>query len=676
MGQSLKVAMQTNRPAWTGQRLGVLLSWTCQILEGKKSMEQVRTCDWQGYGHLSNTTVLCILRVPGYFYFGCCAARKQAVLELPLWHTHTCMACTPCAPVPERGRPIIFHGSGRVHQHGCVYRPKLCFRPSRKASTPWFHLSLGRFQRCSRDATREKTPGSGGRGRRRVESHLLLSLPAEPSLRAHRLKACLGPFLAIHHLVLLLFPTLTIWCTAMLFEERPWVVFTLIASLLLVWGCRYTLYDGASLMQVIFADQDTDALAADPAAASLFIEHAQEIEFPTPFNATPIQEICARYEPVSFRPGLVFTCEGQHGGIGMLRNQILKCMRHAINAGAALVIPSINLRNPKDLADIETNNEVPLSYLMDPDVFVARLSQGCPKMRIYDRPEAFPHWDRRVDVELVGNQFEPNHPPEGLQHPREWRDRFDDYLAHQQNVTYSYTAPVHVKLEQSFLEYPVHDDGDAFVYEFGKILSFREDTRVLAAKVLWALQHRFRLAIDPNQAITPGQYYGAHLRLEADAVWAWPPDEWRFSRMEDQFQAQLDNLARFPGMRVVYVASGNQTVVDLFRARVNADANLTGPVSVVTKYDLLRGPDREKLKSLTFDQQALVDFLMMFKASAFMGVAHSSFPWNVALRRHEMSTYPSYANEGSDLLRDEYSVIMGMQADYPHVDPFVYGIWP
>lgn len=452
----------------------------------------------------------------------------------------------------------------------------------------------------------------------------------------------------------------------MLFEERRWAILSAVTSLLLVWYLRFALYDGASLMQLIFADEQQD-----------FIQHAKDVEFPAPIDYAPIQQVCNR-DPANFRPGLLFTCEGQHGGIGMLRNQILKCVRHAINAGAAIVVPSINLRNPKDLADIETNNEVPLSYLMDHDAFVARLSRGCPGMRIYDRPEDFPSYDQRVDVELVGDQFEPHHPREGLQHPREWRRNFDAYLA-QQNVTVEPRRPVHVKLEQSFLEYPVHDDGEAFTNEFGKILSFREDTRALAAKVLWALDRRFGLAVDPTKAITPGQYYGAHLRLEADAIWAWPPEEWRFSRMEDQFEAQMGNLAR-TGLRTVYVASGNQTVVDIFADRLNNATDLTealgGPISVVTKYDLLSGPDREKLQSLTFDQQALVDFLMMFKASAFMGVAHSSFPWNVALRRHELSGYPSYTNEGSDLLRDEYSVIMGMQADYPHVDPFIYGIWP
>ena len=191
---------------------------------------------------------------------------------------------------------------------------------------------------------------------------------------------------------------------------------------------------------------------------------------------------------------------------------------------------------------------------------------------------------------------------------------------------------------------------------------------------------RFRLSIDPTKAINQDAYYGAHLRLEEDAIWAWPPEEWRFSRMEEQFEQQFQNLER-TGLSVVYVASGNQTVVDLFSKSLSqrleaASSPKIRNVTVVTKHDLLQGSDREELDKLPFDQQALVDFLIMFKASAFMGVAHSSFPWTVALRRHELSNYTSYSNEGSDLLRDEYSVIMGMEADYPSVDPFVYGLWP
>ncbi|KAI6369479.1 hypothetical protein MCOR25_004436 [Pyricularia grisea] len=417
-----------------------------------------------------------------------------------------------------------------------------------------------------------------------------------------------------------------------------------------------------------------------------FITQAAAVEFPSPIDYAPIQQACGRNG--GFRDGLLFTCEGQHGGVGMVRNQVLKCVRYAMHAGAAIVVPSMSKRNPKDISDIETIYEAPLEYLFDRNAFVKHLTAACPGMHIYDTKDEFPHYSDRDphNLTLVGDQFEPNHPPEGIQHPREWRQFFDGWLDGQ-GVQVSREKPVHVRIDQAFLEYPVQDDGRAFANEYGKILSFRHETRDLAARVLLEMRNKFNLQIDPSRPINPDTYYGAHLRLEKDAVEAWTPEDgWRFSNMKDQFQEQFTNLARFPGLNVVYVASGNLTIVELFRQelarRVEVDSSSIdspGPykgrkITVVTKHDLL--PDKTVIDSLPFDQQALVDFLVMFRASAFMGVAHSSFPWNVALRRHELSSYESIANEGTDLLRDELSVIMGKRSDYHHIDPFATGLWP
>jgi hypothetical protein len=462
----------------------------------------------------------------------------------------------------------------------------------------------------------------------------------------------------------------------MLCQDRPWVVCVSSALLLLaIWSLR--LFDVRDAFSILVYDesrqQHTDGV---------FVHRAMDVEFPSPMDYRPLRDVCRRAD---FRPGLVFTCEGQHGGIGMVRNQILKCVRYAIHAGAAIVVPSMALRNASDISDIETATEVPLENMFDREAFNRHLREGCPQMHVYDRLQDFPSY-REPEVEslsLVGDQFEPDHPREGLTHPENWRQSFDEWLAHC-SVVIRNDAPVHIKVEQAFLEYPVRADGEAFAGEFGKILSFRKDTRELAAKVLLGLNHRFALAIDPEKAISPDAYYGCHLRLEKDAVDAWEPDEWRFSRMEDQFEEHFRNIER-TGLNVVYVASGDQAVVDIFAQRLaeRLESNPTSEegqqkknVTVVTKHDLLQGADRRQLDGLSFDQQALVDFLVLLRSSAFMGVAHSSFPWNIAIRRHELSRYDRFGNEGSDLLRDEFSIIMGKEADYPHVDPFLYGLWP
>jgi hypothetical protein len=141
--------------------------------------------------------------------------------------------------------------------------------------------------------------------------------------------------------------------------------------------------------------------------------------------------------------------------------------------------------------------------------------------------------------------------------------------------------------------------------------------------------------------------------------------------MENQFEEQFQNVIR-TCLSVVYVVSGKRIVLDLladymgrriaedFSSSSEKDGVRKRNVTEVTKYDLLKGHDRRQLDHFTFDQQALVDFPIMFKASAFMCAAHSSFLWAVALRRHEISKYREYTNEGSDLLRDEYTIIMGI----------------
>ncbi|KAH9219644.1 hypothetical protein DL95DRAFT_483872 [Leptodontidium sp. 2 PMI_412] len=483
----------------------------------------------------------------------------------------------------------------------------------------------------------------------------------------------------------------------MLLQDRgeATVALGLAAALVIIWTSLFNIR-GPGLFY-----EAQPSLELQDGEDSVFLRHAMNVEFPSPIDYTPIHEVCT-HNPSTFRPGLLFSCEEQHGGVGMVRNQILKCIRYAIHGGGALVIPSMAKRNPKDISDIETSNEVPLEYLFDREAFITHLTGACPGIRLYNRAEDFPSYENRAGdpLSLVGDQFEPDHPRTGLSDPASWRGSFDSWLM-EQNVAVAASTPVHVQIGQAYLEYPVHDDSLPFSSEFGKLLSFRADARALAARVLLQLQQRFDLSINPGKAINEHAFFGAHLRLEKDAVEAWSPEEgWRFSRMEDQF-GEVYGEVRRSGLGVVYVACGDQGIVESFseyiskRLREEEEEGGAGGgggkgrnITIVTKNTLLPPHDLARLNELSFDQQALVDFLIMFKASFFMGVAHSSFPWTVALRRHEMSGFREgaatgegkgdggYANLGSDLLRDEFSVIMGMRRDYPYVDPFEWGLWP
>src|SRR6187402_1175625 len=135
----------------------------------------------------------------------------------------------------------------------------------------------------------------------------------------------------------------------MLCQERPWIVFLLGATLIGFWGLRLlVVHDG--VLDILFNERPPSDLTEDA-----FVRQAMAVEFPTPIDYAPIRAVCAR---TRFRPGLLFTCEDQHGGIGMVRNQILKCVRYAISGGGAVVVPSMALRNAKDITDIETATTV------------------------------------------------------------------------------------------------------------------------------------------------------------------------------------------------------------------------------------------------------------------------------------------------------------------------------
>jgi hypothetical protein len=95
-------------------------------------------------------------------------------------------------------------------------------------------------------------------------------------------------------------------------------------------------------------------------------------------------------------------------------------------------------------------------------------------------------------------------------------------------------------------------------------------------------------------------------------------------------------------------------------------------MTVVTKFDLLIGKDREALLELTPDQQAIVDILVHSKATEFVGVGHSNIVWNIALSRHKFSQQPNFS-DSPEVFSDELSQVYGVPKSHPM---FAAGMWP
>lgn len=96
------------------------------------------------------------------------------------------------------------------------------------------------------------------------------------------------------------------------------------------------------------------------------------------------------------------------------------------------------------------------------------------------------------------------------------------------------------------------------------------------------------------------------------------------------------------------------------------------PTPVVTKTTLLSGADLELLNTLSWDQQAEVDHLVLLRASRFLGISESGFSWAVASARRTQTEAGTCGWRGTVVgasptdglaMQDDLSVIIGKVID-------------
>jgi hypothetical protein len=383
-----------------------------------------------------------------------------------------------------------------------------------------------------------------------------------------------------------------------------------------------------------------------------------------PVDSEAIRSIC---NDANWTPGLVFTCDHSFGGVGNIRNSILNCVRYAIAAGASLTLPRIVLRNPTEISNIHTKNLTSMDYMFNKAHFVQSLELSCPQLRLYNNIDEIPNRRHaQAPIPLLPESIVGEIPITGLKHPEAWQQTFFTWLKEHANPTND--QPVIIDLERSYLQYPIYPDGEGFAMSFGQVLQFRDDVRALATKTLLEMASKYRFTIDRSEPIAKQAFFGVHLRTEMDAVAGWPPSDWEYSRYETQSKYYLQQATR-SGVSVIYVASGDANETVKFATDA---ATAAGSYSVETKFNLLKGSDKALMEGLAWDQQALIDFLVLLKGSDFAGVAHSSFAWNVALKRHQYSTESSYL-DGPQMLSDELSQIYGKPRGYPE---YALCMWP
>jgi hypothetical protein len=310
---------------------------------------------------------------------------------------------------------------------------------------------------------------------------------------------------------------------------------------------------------------------------------------------------------------------------------MLTCIRYAIDAGASgLLMPKIQQRSQQDLSNLLSATLHPFDYFFDEKHFRDSMGKYCPQMVIYNEMTDIPNSEAKMEI----NEFAPkdlNVDPDGCdgrgvnRHLDMFRTKFYSWLNNGRRIP-TVEEPVTIRFGWPiFFEWPIYRDGPEFATTFGDLLRIRPDIAELAAKTLSEMSKFVGKPSSPEENKIDAPYLGVHLRTEGDALAMWPD----YDMQSDGYLSE----AELRGLKHAYLACGNASEAHRFAGK----AQETLGINVVSKGDLLTGEDLEKLQDLSWDQQALVDFLVLTKSTHFTGCSFSSFAMNVAIKRHSMT---------------------------------------
>jgi hypothetical protein len=243
---------------------------------------------------------------------------------------------------------------------------------------------------------------------------------------------------------------------------------------------------------------------------------------------------------------------------------------------------------------------------------------------------------------------------------KQWRPALETWLLNNSAKPTS-SLPMVIELQKTLLSFPTSYESHNFTANYGRILAFRPDIRLLAAKIHYELSREFAPKLRPTQEIQPDTYLGVHLRTSDDAASA----GWLSYGAQSTLYL---NLASATGLTSIYVSSGSPSSILKFVKL----AQKTSQLKVTSKELVLPPAELEELKALSWDQQALVDYQVLLKGARFGGIGQSSFAWNLALRRHLLSTRTDQLDREIPF-EDELSSLFGQRGT---TERYAAGIWP
>lgn len=348
----------------------------------------------------------------------------------------------------------------------------------------------------------------------------------------------------------------------------------------------------------------------------------------------------------------------------------------------ALKLPTLSRRNPNDISDYITQDLVGYDYLFNVEHLERQLKTHCPQLVLHD-PDyddsrlrhlgaLHPTMDLDIEGELIPSMVAHFRMPKN---PEQWPPALDEWIGtNTEGQPPSIDSPVIFTLRETTFTWPVSVESRELAYRFGELIQVRDDIKLVAASALQSMRDNYGTYVQfrtrDEAAVHPNAFIGIHLRVEKDAKDnGWMPYEDQARYIANRLQEGRGNMTHpgdpdLPNLdeTIVYVATGNIEGVQ----RLAADI---APATVVTKMDLLPEGTQfgDMLRNMTWDQQALVDMLVLQHSGYFFGSRDSSLGWYIALRRSAavngiFSEHPDYCWLG-DVRQKRRSGCWSMLAD-------------
>eukprot|EP01117_Protostelium_nocturnum_P019366 TRINITY_DN8385_c0_g1_i1.p1 TRINITY_DN8385_c0_g1~~TRINITY_DN8385_c0_g1_i1.p1 ORF type:complete len:442 (-),score=90.28 TRINITY_DN8385_c0_g1_i1:196-1521(-) len=332
-----------------------------------------------------------------------------------------------------------------------------------------------------------------------------------------------------------------------------------------------------------------------------------------PNNPNPsFPELSKLCNSTKWRKRAWLECGPYQLGLFNAKNRIQNCITMAVEAGLHLLIRGTNSRfNDSNLAN--PNGEInPYSSLFDEEWLKLVLSVNCPQMNVTFRSK----WGRLTEIVQ-------------LEAIPEMRPRWDQIG----NEPGLFSKAVSIALDKRNSS---RSRNVILVLEFDCIFYLRVHSQIFGLQYAWGSMIRYRrdlVKIADQIAESFNSSYGAiHWRFEGDFF--------GFEKeMIENYNMTFENNVRwslefFNGTldphSIIYIACGDENTTKILSNLMRIEGYL--PTTKFLWAEKIPGM-RDTFSNLSWDAIAIIDYLVLIRSTAFVGVEMSTFSFSVTRLR-------------------------------------------